>query len=182
MSVSSLYDYYPSKEALANAVPVANFGEFFAEYAELLRPDLTPEEGLRQYLWLHADFSARNPDWSRLLYLEVWPSVLISGSQLRAALDDFVRVHVRLIMDGARRRFWEANNPYQTASIMTGAMNHVIITWSLYRQPHDLQASAGPMVDELMRLLPRLDNAAPRSTALTGASRRPKQSGARRRT
>ena len=38
---------------------------------------------LKLYLWLAADFARRNPEWARVLYLELWPSVLVTQSALR---------------------------------------------------------------------------------------------------
>src|ERR1700720_4119211 len=73
MPVSSLYDYFPSKEDLAYAVPQEHLTRFFAEYAEASAKMKTFRDRLRLYLWLAADFARRNPEWARTLYLEIWP-------------------------------------------------------------------------------------------------------------
>jgi hypothetical protein len=34
-----------------------------------------------------------------------------------------------------------------------GSITHMLITWLLYRRPHDLGAATGPMVEQLMGML-----------------------------
>jgi hypothetical protein len=36
--------------------------------------------------WLAADFARRNPEWARTLYLEIWPSVLVSETPVRHSI------------------------------------------------------------------------------------------------
>ena len=77
MPLSSLYEYYPSKEDIAYAVPQTNLAQFFIEYCERARKTATARARLRLFLWFSADYARRNPDWARTLYLEIWPSVLL---------------------------------------------------------------------------------------------------------
>lgn len=154
MPVSSLYEYFPSKEDLAYAVPAAHLAEFFTEFFDAAECRRTAGDRLRLYLWLAADFARRNPEWARTFYLEIWPSVLISESPLRHAIDDYARIIVYLIRQGELNGEWsEANDPYEVATILNGSINHLLITWLLYRRPRDLMKSAGTMIDQMMRLL-----------------------------
>jgi len=154
LPVSSLYDYFPSKEDLAYAVPQEHLARFFAEYAEAVREKKTFRERLRLYLWLAADFARRNPEWARTLYLEIWPSVLVTESPVRHSIDDYVRVIVRLIRDGAADREWAAEeNPYDVAAILNGSVNQTIIVWLLYRKPRDLMKGISSVVDRAMSIL-----------------------------
>ena len=101
-----------------------------------------------------ADFARRNPDWARVLYLEIWPSVLISESTLSGYLNDYVRVILALIRQGAQLGEWAAeSNPYEMAAILNGSVNQVIITALLYRKPRDLSKAAAAIVDRTMTLL-----------------------------
>jgi AcrR family transcriptional regulator len=152
--VSSIYEYFPSKEDIAYAVPRIHLARFYEEYAATAAANLAAGERLRRYLWLACDFARRNPDWARTLYLEIWPSVLITDSPVRQSLDDYVRVILRLLREGEFRGEWEAGHDhYQTAAILNGAVNQVIITWLLYRRPRDLMKAVNAM---LSRLLPAL--------------------------
>jgi AcrR family transcriptional regulator len=154
MPVSSIYDYFPSKEDLAYAVPIAHLARFYAEYAEAVAGKKTSRERLRLYLWKAADFARRNPEWARTLYLEIWPSVLISETSVRHSIDDYVRVLVYLIRQGEARGEWQAgHDPYETAAILNGSVNQVIITWLLYRKPRDLMRAVASILDRIMLLL-----------------------------
>src|SRR5690606_17964437 len=106
MPVSSLYEYFPSKEDLAYAVPAAHLAEFFTEFFDAAECRRTAADRLRLYLWLAADFARRNPEWARTFYLEIWPSVLISESPLRHAIDDYARIIVYLIRQGELNGEW----------------------------------------------------------------------------
>jgi AcrR family transcriptional regulator len=154
MPVSSLYEYFPSKEDLAYAVPAAHLAEFFAEFAGAVATRQTARERLRLYLWLAADFARRNPEWARTLYLEIWPSVLVSETPVRHAIDDYVRIILFLIRQGEERGEWPAGpDPYESAAILNGSINQVLITWLLYRKPRDLMKAAGSMIDRTMAVL-----------------------------
>jgi AcrR family transcriptional regulator len=154
MPVSTIYEYYSSKEELAYAVPIANVARFFAEYQQAAKDKKTAHARLRLYLWLAADFARRNPEWARLLYLEVWPSVLLSASRVRHCADDYVRVILHLIRQGEANGEWDAGpNPYETAAILVGSVNQVIITALLYGRPKNLTKGAESIIDRVMLLL-----------------------------
>jgi AcrR family transcriptional regulator len=161
MPVSSLYDYFPSKEELAYGVPREHLGRFFAEFADAVRDKKTFRERLRFYLWLAADFARRNPEWARTLYLEIWPSVLITESPVRHGIDDYVRVIVHMIREGAANKEWAPeSNPYDVAAILNGSVNQIIIVWLLYRKPRDLMKGISSVVDRAMTVLAPVADAA----------------------
>jgi AcrR family transcriptional regulator len=154
MPVSSIYEYFPSKENLAYAVPMVQLARFFAEYAEAEADKTTYAARLRLYLWLAADFARRNPEWARTLYLEVWPSVLINDSSVRHSVDNYVRIIIELIRRGEAAGEWpKGPDPYETAAILNGSVNQIIITWLLYRKPRDLMKAVTSVVDRTMTLL-----------------------------
>ena len=150
----SLYGYYPNKEELAYAIPIKRQVQFFAEYAAQSEKLDTVREQLVLFLWLTADFARRNPDWAAVLYLEVWPSVLIKETRVRDVVDDYARIIVGLIHEGAERGEWQVDpHPYETMNIFTGAVSQLIITWLLYRKPLDLTRAARRMIERMMNLL-----------------------------
>ena len=121
-------------------------------------------ERLHLFLTMASDYARRNPDWARLLYLEIWPSVLIEEARVRRAVDDFGRIVVAMIREGSRRGEWNANlDPYRTATILMGSITHMIITWLLYRRPENLSKATKPMVDQLLKLLDLADSSTPKS-------------------
>ena len=99
--VSSIYDYYPSKEDLAYEIPIRRLAEFYAEFLTQGRLLTTSRQRLQLFLRMTTQYAARNPDWARLLYLEIWPSVLIEEARVRRAIDDFGRI---VVATDSRRR------------------------------------------------------------------------------
>jgi hypothetical protein len=76
---------------------------------------------------------------------------------VRHAIDDYVRVIVRLIRQGEQRGEWPSSaDPYETAAILNGSVNQVIITWLLYRRPRDLMKAVTSIVERVMTLLDSL--------------------------
>lgn len=160
--LSSVYDYYSSKEDLAYAVPATRMGTFYAEFLERARRVKTANERLYLYLWLTADFARRNPEWARILYLEIWPSVAVKDVTVQRSIDDFARILVALIRDGKRSGEWTSgHDPYQSAAIFIGSVNQLLITWLLYGRPRDLMAAVSALIE---RLLPLLEPAPPIKT------------------
>jgi AcrR family transcriptional regulator len=154
MAVSSIYDYYPSKEDLAYEIPIRRLAQFYAEFLHQAPPLGTMRERLHLFLSMATDYARRNPDWARLLYLEIWPSVLIEEARVRRAIDDFGRIVVAMLREGSRRGEWSRNlDPYRTATILMGSITHMLITWLLYRRPYNLRKATKPMVDQLLKLV-----------------------------
>ncbi len=158
--LASIYDYFAGKQELAYAIPIVHQTEFFAEFGAHARSFATCRERLSHFLWLTADYARRHPVWARVLYLEVWPSVLVKDSRVRHVLDDYSRILVGLLAEGAERGEWAARNAgLQTTTIFVGSISQLIITWLLYRKPKDLLAAAAPMIEQMLSLLDSPDPA-----------------------
>jgi AcrR family transcriptional regulator len=154
IAVSSIYDYYPSKEALAYEIPIQRLAQLYAAFLDRAAALPAMRDCLRLFLTMTVDHARENPDWARLLYLEIWPSVLIQEARVRRSVDDFGRIIVAMLREGGRRGEWPATlDPHRTATILMGSITHMLITWLLYRRPEDLSAATGPMVDQLMGML-----------------------------
>lgn len=152
--VSTIYEYYTGKEDIANAVPIANLCRFFEEYRALAKTKSTAYEYVTSYVYLSADFARRNPDWARALYLEIWPSVSVTQGELKDIFDDYVRIIIHGLQMGEDRGEWPAGqNHYETADILVGGVNQLIITWLLMRKPADLSRAAAEMLNRAMRIV-----------------------------
>ncbi len=154
IAVSSIYDYFPTKEALAYEIPIQRLAQLYAEFEDRAAALPTTRDRLSLFLTMTADHARANPDWARLLYLEIWPSVLIQEARVRRSVDDFGRIIVAMLREGSHRGEWSASlDPHRTATILMGSIAHMLITWLLYRRPADLEAATGPMVEQLMGML-----------------------------
>jgi AcrR family transcriptional regulator len=92
MSVSSIYDYYPSKEDLAYEIPIRRLAQFYAEFL-LQAPSLgIVRERLHLFLSDGHRLCATQSRLGAAALLGDWPSVLIEEARVRRAVDDFGRI------------------------------------------------------------------------------------------
>jgi AcrR family transcriptional regulator len=156
ISTSTLYEYYKSKEDLAYDLPRNHLADFFKQYRLAVAGKSGARERLALYLVMTADFAREHAEWARLFYLEIWPSVLVSETELRHTVDDFARVVLFLLRQGERDGDWPVGaDQFQTAAILLGAVNQVIITWLLYRRPHNLTKASIDIVDRMLAMIVR---------------------------
>lgn len=159
--LSSLYDYFGTKEDIAYAVPIKYMSDFFTEFELKARAMRTSGERLHLFLWLTADFARRNQDWARMLYLEVWPSVLVDRARVRKSLDDYGLLVLTLVHQGARDGEWPVDpRPYETVNIFIGSINQLIIIWLLYRNPRNLMQATELLIQRLLSMLSPVATAA----------------------
>ncbi len=154
ISTSTLYEYYRSKEDLAYDVPMHHLAAFFEDYRLAVAGKRSARERLTLYLTMSADFAREHAEWARLFYLEIWPSVFVSETELRHSVDDFARVVIYLLQQGEREGDWPAGrDAFQTAAILMGGVNQVIITWLLYRRPRNLTKASIDIVERILGML-----------------------------
>ena len=154
ISTSTLYEYYKSKEDLAYDLPRNHLVDFFAEYRLAVGDKAGARDRLVLYLTMSADFAREHAEWARLFYLEIWPSVFVSETDLRHSVDDFAHVVLYLLRQGERDGDWPTGqDPYQTSAILLGGVNQVIITWLLYRRPHNLTKASIEIVERMLDMI-----------------------------
>jgi AcrR family transcriptional regulator len=154
ISTSTLYEYYKSKEDLAYDVPMSHLAEFFESYAQATVGKETAKERIACYLTMSADYAREHAEWARLLYLEIWPSVFVSDTELRHSIDDFARVIVFLVRQAIDEGWIKrGTDPYETAALLLGGVNQLIITWLLYRKPRNLTKAGAEMTDRIIAML-----------------------------
>ena len=148
-------------------MPSLHLATFFEAYRQAVADKAGARERLLTYFSMSADFAREHADWARLLYLEIWPSVFVSETELRHSVDDFARVVVFLIRQGIDEGEWSGDYaPYETAALLLGGLNQVIITWLLYRRPRNLTKAGTEIAERMLRML---------STEKLGSAKRPKR-------
>ncbi len=154
ISTSTLYEYYKSKEDLAYDVPILHLAAFLEEFREAVADKTTARDRLQLYLTMSADYAREHAEWARLLYLEIWPSVFVSETDLRHSIDDFSRVVIFLVKQGIAEGTWSArHDPYETAAILVGGLNQITVTWLLYRKPRNLTKAGNELVERMLKML-----------------------------
>jgi AcrR family transcriptional regulator len=154
ISTSTLYEYYKSKEDLAYDLPRNHLAAYFAEYQLAVADKSGARERLALYLTMSADFAREHAEWARLFYLEIWPSVFVSETDLHHSVDDFARVVIHLLRQGEHDGDWPTGrDPFQTAAMLMGGVNQVIITWLLYRHPRNLTKASVEIVERMLNMI-----------------------------
>ena len=154
ISTSTLYEYYKSKEDLAYELPIKNLSAFFQSFRDTPTSEKTARERLVLYLTLSADYAREHADWARLFYLEIWPSVLVVDTEVQTSINDFARPVIKLLEEGIAEGWVSPKqNLYETAALIIGGSNQLIITWLLYRKPKNLTKAGSEMAERLVRLL-----------------------------
>ena len=83
-----------------------------------------------------------------------WPSVLVTESPLGGTFDEYVRVTLFLIRQGDEAGEWAAGpDAYETAAILNGSTDQLIITALPYRRPGNLTAATASILDRTMGFL-----------------------------
>lgn len=153
ISTSTLYEYYKSKEDLAYEVPSYHLASFFGDFRQRAA-GISTRERIVLYLTMSADFARQHADWARLFYLEIWPSVFVTTTEVRHSVDDFARVLIFLIRESAAEGLIsDQRDPYETAAFLLGGVNQVIITWLLYRRPPNLTRAGGDIAERMLTML-----------------------------
>lgn len=156
ISTSNLYEYYRSKEDLAYEVPLSHLAAFFDGYREAVADKTGARERLLIYLSMSADYAREHAEWARLFYLEIWPSVSVNDTELKESIDDFSRIIVFLIRQGMDEGEWSrSRDPYETAALLIGGVNQLVITWLLYRRPRNLTKASNEIAERLLAMLAR---------------------------
>lgn len=154
ISTSTLYEYYKSKEDLAYDVPLSHLADFFESYRVAVADKITAKERIMLYLSMSADYAREHAEWARILYLEIWPSVFVNETELRHSINDFSRVVVFLVRQAMLEGSISADRDvYETAAMLVGSVNQVIITWLLYRRPRNLTKAGTEMAERLLSML-----------------------------
>lgn len=154
ISTSTFYEYFKSKEELAYDLPMVYLADYFQLYRDACSPELSARERLHLYLTMSADYAREHAEWARLLYLEIWPSVFVTETEMRHSIDDYARVVRALIAEG-KSEGWVANdrNDYETTALIMGGLNQAIITWLLFRKPRNLTKAGNDFADRIIDML-----------------------------
>lgn len=141
--LSSIYDYFDNKEALVVAIPERNFEELYQLMDTEAVKAVSCNDRLRRLFLRTFRYIVDNPDWGRVFFLEIWPSVTAKRSEIRKSVDEYGQRYIEIIKEGVvSGEFAPRTDPYLTMSLLMGAMTHLVSVWLIYGKKFDLQAKA----------------------------------------
>jgi AcrR family transcriptional regulator len=147
----SLYDYFKDKQDLVAAVPEGNYLALYRQLTDATAGrDLDPRRQLRAIYLGNLEYICANPDWGRVFFLEIWPSVAVGEARIRQAVDRYALRYVELIRRAiASGAYRKRLDPYLAMSLLMGGMCHLTAVWLLYKRPYDLVEKGREMFDLL---------------------------------
>jgi AcrR family transcriptional regulator len=149
----SLYDYFKDKQDLVAAVPEENYLALYAQLtgAEPGACDASKaRQQLREIYVRNLVYIRDNPDWGRVFFLEIWPSVTIGEARIRRAVDRYGLRYVELIRRAVASGSYDKHlDPYLAMSMLMGGLCHLTAVWLLYRRPYDLVERGSALFDRL---------------------------------
>lgn len=151
LPLSSLYDYFKDKQALVLQVPEENFAALYAKTEPLLRKeDADIVERLRIIYLSNFEYISENPDWGRVFFLEIWPSVVAAEPPIRQSVDRYAQRYVHLIRQAIEAGAYRKDlDPYLAMSLLMGGMCHLTAVWLLYGRKYDLVGKGEELFDTL---------------------------------
>jgi|SRR5438477_10233982 len=147
----SVYDYFKDKQDLVAAVPEDNYLALYQQLAGGSDGSLgPPRQRLRTIFVGNLEYIRANPDWGRVFFLEIWPSVAVGEARIRKAVDRYALRYVELIREAINSGdYGRGLDPYLAMSLLMGGMCQLTAVWLLYGRPYDLVERGGAMFDLL---------------------------------
>ena len=138
--LSSLYDYFKDKNALILEVPEENFATLYERTEPLLlKSNASAVEQLRITYLTNFEYIVENPEWGRVFFLEIWPSVVAAEPRIKESVDKYALRYIHLIKQAMRAGQYRKNlDPYVAMSLLMGGMCQVTAVWLLYGKQYDL--------------------------------------------
>lgn len=174
----SIYDYFKGKPELVAAVPEDNYRTLYLLVTEGASQGERARDQLREIYLGNLKYITANPDWGRVFFLEIWPSVAVGQARIRQAVDRYALRYVELVRDAiASGDYRKDLDPYLAMTLLMGGLCQLTAVWLLYRRPYDLVQRGGEMFDllEMSFLRPDVGTAAARPGSRltkTGKSRK----------
>ncbi len=147
----SVYDYFEDKQDLVAAVPEDNYRALYEQLTTSAAGSRrSPRARLRATYLTNLEYIGAHPDWGRVFFLEIWPSVAVGEARIRKAVDRYGLHYVELIRRAVasgdyRRRL----DPYLAMSLLMGGLCQLTAVWLLYGRPYDLIERGSEMFDLL---------------------------------
>lgn len=145
----SLYDYFKDKQDLVAAVPEDNYLALYQQLTESTASGGARGQLRATYLG-NLEYIHANPDWGRVFFLEIWPSVAVGEARIRKAVDRYALRYVELIRRAIDSGDYGKHlDPYLAMSLLMGGMCHLTAVWLLYGRPYDLVEKGRELFDLL---------------------------------
>jgi len=138
----TIYQYFRNKEDLFFSIPIEKTKEFCGELALHLQGIIGPFNKIRKFIWYYLHFFNTNPEYGRILMLEM----RVSRSFVKTKTYSFLRKStseiLEIIKEGQEEGIIRKDvNPYVIRHLTLGILEHVVTRWLLKGEKYNLMDS-----------------------------------------
>jgi TetR/AcrR family transcriptional regulator, fatty acid metabolism regulator protein len=139
VATGTVYQYFKNKEDLFFSIPIEKTNEFRSQVELHLEGITGAFNKLQKFIWYFLYFFKNNPDYGRLLMLEM----RVSKSFVKTETYDFLKQSVRSVMDiivegqneGVIRKDVDI---YVLRHLVLGVLEHMVSRWLLKDSKYDI--------------------------------------------
>jgi TetR/AcrR family fatty acid metabolism transcriptional regulator len=155
----TIYQYFKNKEDLFFSIPIAKTNEFRSQLELHLEGISGAFNKIRKFVWYFLYFFKTNPEYGRILMLEM----RVSRSFVKTETSSFLKQSVGRIMDIIREGQEEGvirqdTDIYILRHLILGTLEHMVTRWLLKDENYDLlehhQEASRILIDGLRALSP----------------------------
>jgi len=138
----TIYQYFRNKEDLFFSIPVEKTKEFCAELELHLQGMVGPFNKIRKFIWYYLYFFKTNPEYGRILMLEMRVSRTFVKTKTYSFLRGSTSEILEIIKEGQEEGILRKDaNPYVIRQLTLGFLEHVVTRWLLKGEKYDLMSS-----------------------------------------
>ena len=138
----TIYQYFRNKEDLFFSIPIQKTKEFCGDLELHLQGIIGPINKIRKFIWYYLYFFKTNPEYGRILMLEM----RVSRSFVRTKTYGFLRKStseiLEIIQEGQKEGVIRKDtSPYVIRQLTLGILEHVVTRWLLKGENYNLMNS-----------------------------------------
>ena len=138
----TIYQYFKNKEDLFFSIPIEKTREFCGELELHLQGMIGPFNKIRKFIWYYLYFFKTNPEYGRILMLEMRVSRTFVKTKTYSFLRRSTSEILEIIKEGQEEGVIRVDaNPYVIRQLTLGILEHVVTRWLLKGEKYDLMDS-----------------------------------------
>ncbi len=138
----TIYQYFKNKEDLFFSIPIEKTKEFCAELELHLQGMVGSFNKIRKFIWYYLYFFKTNPEYGRILMLEMRVSRTFVKTKTYGFLKRSTSEIFEIIKEGQEEGIIRKDtDPYVIRQLILGVLEHVVTRWLLKGERDDLMDS-----------------------------------------
>jgi TetR/AcrR family fatty acid metabolism transcriptional regulator len=135
----TIYQHFKSKEDLFFTIPIEKTNEFRSQVELHLEGITGALNKIRKFVWFFLYFFKSNPEYGRILMLELRVSRCFVGTDTYGILKQSVGPIMDVILEGQNGGAIRNDaDPYMLRHLVLGTLEHIVSHWLLNGEKYDL--------------------------------------------